>query len=66
MRKLALTILTVGLLSVPAAAQSTNSPQCPAGYDLVGKLCHDSSNGDVVLPGRAIVLPNGDIELPNN
>ena len=65
MRKLTLTILTVGLLSVPAAAQSTNSPQCPAG-DLVGKLCHDSSNGDVVLPDRAIVLPNGDIELPNN
>jgi hypothetical protein len=66
MRKLTLTILTVGLLSVPAAAQSTNSPQCPAGYDLVGKLCYDSSNGDVVLRDRAIVLPNGDIELPNN
>jgi hypothetical protein len=66
MRKLALTILTVGLLSAPVAAQSTNSPQCPAGYDLVGNLCHDSSNGDVVLPDRAIVLPNGDIELPNN
>ena len=66
MRKLALTIMTVGLLSVPVAAQSTNSAQCPAGYDLVGNLCHDSSNGDVVLPDRAIVLPNGDIELPNN
>jgi hypothetical protein len=66
MRKLALTILTIGHLSVPAAAQSTDNTQCPAGYDLVGNLCHDSSNGDVVLPDRAIVLPNGDIELPNN
>ena len=34
MRKLALTILTVSLLSVPAAAQSNDNPQCPAGYDL--------------------------------
>ena len=50
MRKLVLTILTVGLLSVSAAAQSNNTPQCPAGYDLVGKLCQDSSNGDIVLP----------------
>jgi hypothetical protein len=66
MRKFATTILAVGLLSAPAGAQSTNYPQCPAGYELVGKLCHDSSNGDVVLPDRAIVLPNGDIELPNN
>jgi hypothetical protein len=66
MRKFATTVLTVGLLSIPAGAQSTNYPQCPAGYELVGKLCHDSSNGDVVLPDRAIVLPNGDIELPNN
>jgi hypothetical protein len=49
MRKLALTILTFSLLSVPAAAQS-NDKQCPAGYDLVGKLCQDSSNGDIVLP----------------
>ena len=55
MRKLALTILTVSLLSVPAAA---DNPQCPAGYELVGRLCHDSSTGDVVLPDRAIVLPN--------
>jgi hypothetical protein len=66
MRKLATTILTVGFLSAPAGAQSTNYPQCPAGYELVGRLCHDSSTGDVVLPDRAIVLPNGDIELPNN
>ncbi len=65
MRKLALTILTVGLLSVPAAAQS-NDPQCPAGYVLVGRLCQDSSTGDVVLPDRHIVLPNGDIVLPDN
>ena len=65
MRKLALAILTVSLVSAPAAAQSTDNP-CPAGYQLVGKLCHDGSNGDVVLPDRAIVLPNGDIELPNN
>jgi hypothetical protein len=63
MRKLALTILTVSLLSGPTAA---DNPQCPAGYELVGRLCHDSSTGDVVLPDRAIVLPNGDIELPNN
>lgn len=66
MRKLALTLLTVGLLSLPAAAQSTDNPLCPAGYELIGRLCHDSATGDVVLPDRAIVLPNGDIELPNN
>jgi hypothetical protein len=66
MRKLALTILTVSLLSVPAAAQSNDNPQCPAGYDLVENLCQDSSNGDVVLPNREFVLPNGDIVLPNN
>jgi hypothetical protein len=66
MRRLALAIWTVSLLSVPAAAQLNDNPLCPAGYELVGKLCHDSSNGDVVLPDRAIVLPNGDIELPNN
>jgi hypothetical protein len=66
MRKLALTILPVGLLSLAAAAQSTDNPLCPAGYELIGRLCHDSATGDVVLPDRAIVLPNGDIELPNN
>jgi hypothetical protein len=66
MRKLALAILTVSLLSGPAAAQSNDNRQCPAGYDLVGKLCQDSSNGDIVLPNRDIVLPNGDIVLPNN
>jgi len=66
MRKLALTILTFRLLSAPAAAQSNDNPQCPAGYDLVGNLCHDSATGDVVLPDRRIVLPNGDIVLPNN
>ena len=66
MRKLALIILTVSLSSVPAAAQSTDNPKCPAGYDLVGRLCQDSSNGDIVLPDRHIVLPNGDIVLPNN
>jgi len=65
MRKLVLTLLTVSLLSGPATAQSTDNPPCPAGYELVGRLCHDSSSGDVVLPDRAIVLPNGDIELPN-
>jgi hypothetical protein len=54
MRKLALTTLTVGLLSVPAAAQSNDNPQCPAGYYLVGNLCRDDSNGDIVLPNRAI------------
>jgi len=47
-------------------AQSTANLECPAGYELVGRLCHDGSNGDVVLPDRAIVLPNGDVELPNN
>jgi hypothetical protein len=66
MRKLALTILTVSLLSVPAAAQSNDNPQCPAGYYLVGSLCQDDSNGDIVLPNTAIQLPNGDIVLPNN
>jgi len=65
MRKLAPTILAVMLL-VPATAQSTDNPLCPAGYDLVGNLCHDSATGDVVLPDRRIVLPNGDIVLPNN
>jgi hypothetical protein len=50
MRKLALTILTVSLLSVSVAAQSNAKPQCPAGYDLAGTLCQDSSNGDIVLP----------------
>ena len=49
MRKLALTILTVSLWSGPAAAQSNDNPQCPAGYDLVGKLCQDNFNGDIVL-----------------
>ena len=66
MRELALTILTVSLLSVPAVAQSNDSPLCPAGYYLAGRLCHDSSTGDVVLPDRHIMLPNGDIVLPNN
>ena len=63
MRKLALTILTVSVLSGPTAA---DDPQCPAGYVLVGRLCQDSSTGDVVLPDRHIVLPNGDIVLPDN
>ena len=66
MCKLALIILSVSLLSGSATAQSTDNPQCPAGYDRVGNLCHDSSNGDVVLPDRHIMLPNGDIVLPNN
>jgi len=66
MRNLALTILTVSLLSVPAAAQSNDNPRCPAGYFLVGNLCQDDSNGDIVLPNRGIQLPNGDIVLPNN
>jgi hypothetical protein len=65
MRKLPLTILTISLLSVPAAAQSNDSPLCPAGYVLVERLCHDSSTGDIVVPNREIVLPNGDIEKPN-
>jgi hypothetical protein len=52
MRKLALTILTVSLLSVPAVAQSKVNPQCPAGYDLVEQLCQDSSNGDIVMPNN--------------
>ena len=64
MRKLPLTILTISLLPVPAA-QSNDSPLCPAGYVLVGRLCHDSSTGDIVVPNREIVLPNGDIEEPN-
>jgi len=66
MRRFAFTIVTLSLLSVPAVAQSTANPQCPAGYELVGRLGNDGSNGDVVLPDRAIVLPNGDVELPNN
>jgi len=66
MRRLAFTIVTLSLSSVPGMAQSTANLECPAGYELVGRLCHDGSNGDVVLPDRAIVLPNGDVELPNN
>jgi hypothetical protein len=69
MRKLALTILTFSLLSVPvsvpAAAQSNDGPLCPTGYVLVGRLCHDGATGDVVVPNREIVMPNGDIEQPN-
>jgi hypothetical protein len=50
MRQLILTILSVSLLSLPAAAQSNHKSPCPAGYDVVGKLCQDSSTGDIVLP----------------
>ena len=51
MRTLTLAFLAIGLMSVAAAAQSSTKPQCPAGYDLIGTVCQNSSTGDVVLPG---------------
>ena len=58
MRKLALTILTFSLFVSacvrPAAAQSNDGPLCPAGYVLVGRLCHDGATGDVVVPNREL------------
>jgi hypothetical protein len=52
MCKLELIILTVGLVSVPASAQSSIKPKCPAGYDLVGTYCQNNSTGDIVLPNQ--------------
>jgi hypothetical protein len=49
MRKLALIVLTVSLMSVPASAQSNMKPKCPAGYDFVGTYCQSYSTGDIVL-----------------
>jgi hypothetical protein len=50
MRKLALTLLTISLMSDPASAQSNFKPKCPAGYDLVGTGCQNGSTGDIVFP----------------
>jgi hypothetical protein len=50
MRKLALILLTVSLMSVPASAHSNIKPKCPSGYDLVGTYCQDNSTEDIVLP----------------
>jgi hypothetical protein len=50
MRKLAFFLLAVSLLSVAVSAQQDARDHCPAGYDLVGKVCQASSTGDVVLP----------------
>jgi hypothetical protein len=50
MCKLALILLTVSLMSVPASAQSNIKPKCPVGYDVVGTYCQNNSTGDVVLP----------------
>jgi hypothetical protein len=50
MWKLALILLTVSLMSIPASAQSSIKPKCPAGYDLVGTYCQNNSTGDIVLP----------------
>jgi uncharacterized protein YceK len=50
MRKLALALLAVSLMSGAATAQSNTKPQCPPGYSAVGTICQDSSSGDVVLP----------------
>jgi hypothetical protein len=49
MCKLALILLTVSLMSVPASAQSSIKPKCPAGYDIVGTYCQNNSTGDIVL-----------------
>ena len=50
MRALTLAFVAIGLMSVAAAAQSSTKRQCPAGYDLIGTVCQNSSTGDVVLP----------------
>jgi hypothetical protein len=36
-------------MSAVAAAQQ-NKPHCPAGYELIGTVCQNTSTGDVVLP----------------
>ena len=50
MRKFAISLLAVSLLSVSVSAQQNARDHCPAGYDLVGKVCQSSSTGDIVLP----------------
>jgi hypothetical protein len=50
MCKLALILVTVSLMSVPASAQSSIKPKCSTGYDLVGTYCQNKSTGDIVLP----------------
>jgi hypothetical protein len=49
MCKLAL-ILFIVLTAAPASAQSKANPKCPADYDLVGRVCQNSSTGDIALP----------------
>jgi hypothetical protein len=50
MRKFALIVLSISLMSIPALAQSNFKPKCPAGYDLVATVCQNNATGDVVLP----------------
>ena len=68
MRKLALTILTVSLIVGACRGAIERQPGCcPLDITSLRKAAHDSSTGDVVLPGAEhIMLPNGDIVLPNN
>jgi len=51
MRRLALLgVSLISLISAAANAQPSAKPQCPAGYQLIGPVCQNSSSGDVVLP----------------
>ena len=50
MHTLRLSLLGFCLMSITATAQPSGKPPCPAGYQLVGPVCQDSSSGDVVLP----------------
>ena len=50
MQRLTLALMAIGLMSVAAMAQSSTTTHCPAGYELIGTVCQNSSTGDVVLP----------------
>jgi hypothetical protein len=50
MRTLALAFVAIGLMATTAVAQSSAKLRCPAGYDLIGTYCQNSSTGDIVLP----------------
>jgi hypothetical protein len=50
MQRLALALIAIVLMSATALAQSGTNKHCPAGYELIGTFCQNSSTGDVVLP----------------
>ena len=50
--------LTVSLLSGTCRGAIERQPAVPRRIYLVEKLCQDSSNRDIVLPNKEIVLPN--------